>query len=308
MKLPSYIRLSRHHVYCFRRRIPHDLLGIFPVGEVRHSLKTKDRKIAVQRARELALRIDLLFERVRAMANNKNDEDEGLRFDLTVAVEAQAPGLNFKIDYDPLKPEERDEADRRLAELHKLLPSQPAQRIQVALPSESLAVVIQAFFDKSEIGRRRDKAATVRKDQDALRLFSEVVGAAVPAMAVAQEHAVKFANTLESRGLAANTKNNHMGAVSKFSQWMTGWRPELGHKKLDFRALRFKVEKRSDEQREAFSDDEVLRILRDEQFLAFRTSEPHKFWFTYIAAYAGMRVRSNTPQSSTLNSPAPVYG
>jgi integrase len=135
-----------------------------------------------------------------------------------------------------------------------------------------------------------DKAATVRKDRDALTLFQEVVGPDVPVNAITQSQAVRFSDALAGRGLAPNTMNNHMGAVSKFSKWMAGRHPEYRHTKLDFSALRYKVDKRADEQRDAFTDTEVARVLQDSRLARFKTREPHKFWLPYIAAYSGLRL------------------
>jgi integrase len=84
--------------------------------------------------------------------------------------------------------------------------------------------------------------------------------------------------------------NNHMGAVSKFSNWVHGRHPHARHDKLEFSTLRFKVDKRPDEQRAAFTVPEVKRILEDERLLGFRAHKPEKFWLPYIAAYSAMRV------------------
>jgi integrase len=299
MRVPGYLRITRHHVYCFRRRVPDDLLGRFASNELRCSLATKDKKEAVRRARVLALKIDLLFERLRTMANDKQEEADKqkeadpLQVDLSHEIDLRELGLGLhKIDYDPNKPGEKEEADRRIAQLTQLAGSASPAAPVAASGGETgrLARVIQDFFSPTEVGRRRDKASTVRKDRDALTIFQAAVGADTAPGQLSQRDAVRFAEVLENRGLAANTVNNHLGAVSKFSKWLQGRRPEFRHTRLDFSSLRHKVDKRADEQRQQFTVAEVAQILQDADLAAFRKRDPHKFWFPHIAAYSGMRV------------------
>ena len=79
----------------------------------------------------------------------------------------------------------------------------------------------------------------------------------MPMQGVKQQHAVDFSQALDARGLMPNTKNNHMSSVSKFSGWVAGSRPAVAHTALSFKTLRFKQEARDDEQRAAFTDEEV---------------------------------------------------
>lgn len=288
MKLPSYLHVSRHHVFVFRRRVPDDLRAHFNSDELRCSLRTRNKQEAVRVARAMALKTDLVFERLRAMG--KKTKDSVIRADMLYRLEL--PEWKFELDYDPSKAGETEEADRRISEAHALAKS-------VALPSvtgpvtaggPTLNAMVDEFLSESEIRRRKDKPATVRKDKDALALFQKVAGGETPIHQVSQTEANTFSASLDLRELAPNTMNNHMGAVSKFSKWVHGRHPKARHDKLDFSTLRHKVDKRPDEQRAAFTVPEVKRILEDERLLEFRMHEPEKFWLPYIAAYSAMRV------------------
>ena len=295
--MPGYLRVSRHHVYVFRRRVPHDLSGRFPSDEVRKSLRTKDKRTAVKLARLLALRIDLLFDKVRSMPEGAGDDDDSLKVKMMVSFDLRDVGLGkMDIDYDPTKPGEQAEADRRLAEVRQLLEQRkaspasiPASRQPVAVVP-SLAQLVEAFLSEREIARRADKLSTARKDRDALALFCDVAGADIPSTEISQTLAEKFEQRLMSRNLDPSTANNYMGAVSKFSSWVQGRRPEIGHKKLDFSEYRFKLNKRADEQRLAFTSEEVRSILLHQRVRESKMAEPHKFWLPYIAAYSGLRL------------------
>jgi len=72
MKLPSYIHLSRHRIYKFRRRIPDDLTNHLAGNEIRLTLSTSDRREAIRRARIIAVETDALFEKVHAARQSRN--------------------------------------------------------------------------------------------------------------------------------------------------------------------------------------------------------------------------------------------
>ena len=99
MKLPSYLSLSRHHVFRFRRRVPDDLRRYFRSNELRRSLRVRDKREAVHAARLLALRTDLLFEELRSVKNGKKKPDESLRQDMISEADLSELGLGkYKID------------------------------------------------------------------------------------------------------------------------------------------------------------------------------------------------------------------
>ena len=119
MKLPAYLRISRHHVYSFRRRIPDDLQDRFATNELRYSLKTKDRRQAIRLSRICALKVDLLFDYLRRMAKKKNPKGELLKTDMVVSFDMGELG-RLAIDYDPTKAGEKEEVDRRIEQLQKV--------------------------------------------------------------------------------------------------------------------------------------------------------------------------------------------
>lgn len=292
MRLPGYLRVSRHHVYCFRRRVPRDLRHLLSFGELRCSLRTSDRRRAVQLARVVAFKTDFYFEHVR-MSRKKDDREEA---EFRAGLIATLTGGSLKIDYDPVKPGEKDEAERLMAEFHKRSAAAPAPVLAAESEGLTLSDLVKAFLSAAEIKRRGDKVATVRKDSDALRLFEEVVGGNMPVRLVNQSCAVAYARRLGELGpdgtakRSDNTQNNMMGCVSKFSRWVHGARPECGHQRMNFEVLRVKVQTRPDEQRAAFTVDEVRSILSSPELAAFQHKAPHKFWMPLIAAYSGLRI------------------
>lgn len=74
--MPSQIHIfNRKGTYYFRRRIPKDLLSLYPSQQVIFSLKTKDRREADRLARIESVKLDHEFERQRSTLSAPSGED-----------------------------------------------------------------------------------------------------------------------------------------------------------------------------------------------------------------------------------------
>jgi site-specific recombinase XerD len=254
-------------------------------------------------ARLLALKTDVVFHHLRCTPFMSSD-DELLRADLIWRLDLSELGLGkHEIEYDPSKPGEKEEADRRIAEIsaHMAAASRPAPARKRSAPV--LAEIIEEFLSAREVKRRKNKPATVRKDRDALTVFQFMVGSTTLISDVNQSHAKQFADHLETRNIAPNTMNNYMSTISKFSDWLMERRPDLHPKPLSFKTLRFHTEKRADEEREQFTVAEVRRILCHPMMLAFKEAQPYKYWLPQLSAYQAMRVE----EIAQLDPTADIY-
>ena len=65
--------ISQDRIYYFRIRVPLALVPLIKGTELRRSLRTSDRADAIGRARVLAVKADLLFERLKAMRKKGTD-------------------------------------------------------------------------------------------------------------------------------------------------------------------------------------------------------------------------------------------
>jgi hypothetical protein len=72
-KRAGHLHQNRHGVFYFRRAIPATIRSQFTQREIYRSLRTMSRSSAIIRSQAFGLVTDLLFRKLRAMANNKND-------------------------------------------------------------------------------------------------------------------------------------------------------------------------------------------------------------------------------------------
>jgi hypothetical protein len=84
MDLPSQIHVfNRSGTYYFRRRVPKDLLSLYPSGQIIFSLKTKDWKEADRLARAESVKLDQEFQRQRTHLMARSDgqlSDEDIKY------------------------------------------------------------------------------------------------------------------------------------------------------------------------------------------------------------------------------------
>lgn len=317
MNTSSFLKLSRHNVYIFRRRIPKALANFFKTNELRISTKTSDKKIALHIARSIANESDLLFERLK---NNQNMADKKGLTGLSKELEHwQAKNrLRTQLDEESdLRIQEMIENKRHIKELeatHEQVLNQQQATYKLAIDSVTnlvseklynsptplksdikLSVLVDDFFSSESLSVRGNAIATQRKDRDSLNLFIEIIGDKLISQ-LGQPDAVKFAKACPLYGRqdgvkrAVSTVNGYMNSVSKFSGWVASLHSETGHVKLDFSKLRFKRTKRPADEREAFTDEEVLKIFNHPELSTFKIEDPAKYWLPYIAAYSGARL------------------
>jgi hypothetical protein len=58
---PTYLHVSRHGVFYFRITVPQGLRALFGSREIRHSLKTRERRTAIPLARQCTTHYEALF-------------------------------------------------------------------------------------------------------------------------------------------------------------------------------------------------------------------------------------------------------
>ena len=331
MNTSSYLKLSRHNIYIFRRRIPKALLDFFRTNELRISTKTSDKKSALHIARSIANESDLLFKQ---LITNKNMTDEK---DL---IEKQAHMIALQRTVDRakltnyLRNQLEEESDLRnqeaLENVRRIRDIEASHRDALNLQGDTFKTAIQVmsahiperqnnrsgtlkndlklselvsdYFSGESLERRNIKPATIRKDRDSLKLFLEIIGDKNISQ-VSQADAVIFADSCPTYGRenrsrrAISTINGYLNSISKFSGWITSIHSELGHVELNFSDLRTRRTVHSSAERSAFTNEEVLKILNHTKLLNFKIEEPVKYWVPYIAAYSGARLEEITQLS-----------
>lgn len=304
MKLPSYLRLTKFNTYVFRRRIPKSLLSYFETNEIRISLGKISKPIAIIYSRQIAFEVENIFYRLES---NLIVEEKPtiLKQLLTYKKSLIVKDEQIEMLEDLLNKQESSikESHRALVEKHKdeielvkdILIARLGKPAKTLKKSILLSAAIELYFAPESIEDRGDKLATVRKDRDSLKLFLEIIGNK-PISEIDKADAAEFKSKVPLHGRKGKTKrapstvNCYMNSVGKFSGWLDANHSKEGHVKLDFSKLRIKKTKKPSEERDAFSLDEVKKMLSNPKLLNFKITDPAKYWLPYIAAYTGARL------------------
>lgn len=303
MKLTSYLQISRHNIFVFRRRIPNDLKSLFGSNEYRLSLSTSNRKCAIRYTRIVANHLDELFFRLRySMKSDKNNRDELVNLirekKVSIKLDIQAEAFAEKLLDQSLDHKRQLNSIKAQHEREINLINEAAGRTSLKTVSETskripkLSELIDDFMSEKQLLRRKDAPSTARKDRDSLNHFLSIIGDKLISE-VSQADAATFSEkmlTHDARKLRQpNTINNAMSSISKFSKWVAGAHSEFGHSKLDFTALRHKKVKRADEERSMFEQSELQKIFSHSLMKKMRTEKVEDFWLLHISLYSGMR-------------------
>ena len=305
MKLPSYLRITRHNIYVFRRRIPKDVEHYFYTNEIRKSLYETNKNKAVIKARILALKCEEIFYCLRndyPMSKELSKELSDLikhKKELIAKDERLAEKEEIVWDlHRKILAERKAHAEQLEREL-TVVKSTASTAIETAYKPKGkevlLSELVRNYFDENELKRRGESLSTIRKDKEAITLFLDFVGDKYIST-VTQSDAAKFSQIITTyktkidKPRAALTANKYLNSISKFSGWITAFHSETNHTKLDFSNYKFKNKTKPSEARDAFTDAEVSRILNSPDYAKQRNLSPAVFWLICIAAYSGARL------------------
>ena len=301
------MRLSRHNVYIFRRRIPKKFQALFRTNEIRQSLNTSDFRLAKSLSRMLTAELENLFINLEIIMSKDStpkyqdlmslikQKQTLLKYQIAneeMRVAIIDNSIEFKATVKALKQAHSDELGR-INGIAKLYSEKPATAPENEL---NLGDAINEFFNPLEIDRRKDKPATVRKNRDSLNLFAEIIGKDKLLSKVGQVEAVKFSKEIINYGLkndkkrAANTINGYISSVSKFNDWVRAIHSKANHSKIEWKILRHKKVSKSRDSRDLITDAEFRKIINYPEFISCKTEDKSVFWLIMIGAYSGMRL------------------
>lgn len=126
---PSYLTKNRHGTFYFRMVIPAPLRTLInSKREVRRSLKTDSRRLAIKRARQFAVRYETAFDKaISSMTTTRDGDDVLTEEDIKLLEELDLPAAGAWSDQpsntppEPILTDEQIEARQRRREVERLL-------------------------------------------------------------------------------------------------------------------------------------------------------------------------------------------
>lgn len=311
-----HLLLSRHHIYYFRLAIP---LGLRSHArgrrEIRLSLQTRDRRLAIIRAHQLSA-----YAKLHLWHAIDKKEGGGMAFD-----PASIRKLNVKIseggyELSDIKPGEEDLALLLAKKLQgELVQGNPSPAAEPArkLSSITFSELFLKFADERKRGGEWS-TKTEKEFASSINLVKELMGdlplhqitrecmrgvkedlllvpPRVRIMRDTKNFPVKFVVDLQKSKKAqgkeiivldGSTINNNLGRIHSVFQWA---RDQGYMTENPVSNMQIKVSDR-EAKRLPFELDEVKKIFKSPIFLERKYRKPFQYWGPTIAIYGGMRL------------------
>ncbi len=272
----NFIERSRHGtVFYFRRRVPRDLRERLGRCHIYVSLRTLERRVAIVRARVLAVRTDRAFEEMRLMAREKGSNL--FRTDYTLGIDLdEFTGKPKKVSITDIKPGEED----AVAAL--------AAKFGVGKGGATGAHTPTIREALTEIAASSELKPSTRKEYARHgELLAAHFGDDRRLGEIDQAQFAAFVEKLKARPeWEQKTVNNVIVNCGRVFNYYIGRNPAVPA--ITTKGLKFKRSRPAGQDRDAFTLDEMQAII--ENAARYRHAEPSKWWITVVTAFLGCRV------------------
>lgn len=285
----NFLTSSRHgSIYYFRRRVPKDLDPIIGKSHIFQTLNTSHRNEATVLARALAVKTDVIFQRLRAM---KKKADEGFQVDYTLALEFDDSGSIRKLHVDAQADESEAVAIAIKAALQsrsELPPVSHGRSLPIA--GISASELYENYFHEG-IGSSRWKDADSTRQYDYNPIWARFsVHVQTHGLTVAAAKAYR-AEVL-STNLALKTKFKSLSRVHSVIVY------GVEHHDLDEKmltSLKFsrqvaKSNKSKSNNYLPFTNEELELLFHSEQYQKNSFKKPSQYWLPLLGLYTGARL------------------
>nr|WP_321466392.1 site-specific integrase [uncultured Desulfobulbus sp.] len=302
--------LQRHPssgILYFRRSVPARLRPVFGRTEIKRSLNTCDKKVALPLAMRLNVEVDKLFlnlEKNGPMAKQKLGliTINGLTLPSGAKAESvvvdtgddekdvEAAGKLLGIDSATSPPEKSTNLDdsAKLDEVAKKYRDEKVQegswRSKTAAEHEALhELLIQVLgnIDVSTIGHKE-----ARQFKETLLKLPANMGKGTYAGKTARQ--ILREDIPESARMSTKTINEKIQRVSS----LFGWAVRQGYAQLNpFGGLKMRNQRKASEERAVFDSGDLKKIFDPERFSLEKLRKPFKYWCPLLALYTGARAK-----------------
>lgn len=305
LRLPSYITL-RENTYHFRYVLPADVREHFGRREVKRSLKTSDRRIAVQLAKTLSFDVWKQISKVREMSNPYLNE--------MIMKGITIPFGDFgNITIDHIETDDSKPIKEELAALETVLKNIPTPNNNInsnkKLPKQiyKLSDLIKAYEDERQSARRW-KQKTYDENHAIYNLLLEVAGDVLTA-GFSYELANEVKQTISKLPpnknkkfpgipiedvLAMGLKQCEIRTLNKYlNRYATLFDYGVKHGYVEanyFQGMQVKLRKNVKDAVDPFDSDELQKIFSTDVFTKNKRAKDYYYWLPLLGLYTGARI------------------
>lgn len=318
MRVPAYFFQSLESIYYFRMRVPTDLQPIFNRTELKKSLRTKSKTVALRRCRQYVAAAEQVFESLRLShfkAELTGTSPTGQSVDLSASEQKDSPptirdrekelwNKVFNAESSTSNNESLPTPDST-PEPAPALPSSmipPVQQVSKRIP---LSELIRLYI--ADITDLRGREISKGIEKNLLRFMEIVTDKPIDRYTVEDKQRYreilqqmpKCVNRTQYHGrtiediiktklpahelLSIKTVNMRLIEVATMFNWAVNNGLVDSH---SFKNAVLKIQKSDDAERPAVSDADIKTIIEN---LPQSPAEPSRYWIPLLACFTGMR-------------------
>jgi len=319
MRNPTYFFQSLESVYYFRMRVPTDLQPIFKRTELKKSLRTRSKAVALRRCRQYVAATEQVFESLRlshfkAELTGTNPTDQ-LR-DLTALKQLDSPPtirdrekelwnkLLMAADMVTGNNDSHPTLDST-PEPAPALPIPPIPPVQQVIQRIPLSELIRLYI--SEVTDQRGQVIARGIEKNLFRFMEIVTDKPIDCYSV--EDKLRYREILQQMPKCVNRTQYHGRTIEDIIKTKLPAHELLSIKTVNMRLIEaatmfnwavnnglvdshsfknavLKIQKSDDAERPAVSDADIKTIIEK---LPRSQTEPSRYWVPLIACFTGMR-------------------
>jgi integrase len=299
IRISSHLKRNRFGVFYFRRAIPFVIAAHFQQREIYRSLGTCDRRDAIMRSQAFGAVTDLLFRKLKSMANKKN---KPIQQDMVFELDLDGFG-SIKMDM------EADEIEAGKAIIsHAIDRLAPLMKGQVSKSAESttlFSVAVQDYLQEFEAGGPRPETvldyrgdfaqfmqitgdvSVASLKHEELNSLKKKLSALPPNINKAKALRGKTIDEILAMKLPAQSARNVQKKWQRLQSFLD-WAEGQGLVEKNY--AKGKKPKAPTSSREKFSDDDLGRLFESSHYADALYKEPFQYWVPLIAAFTGARL------------------
>jgi len=319
MRVPTYFFQSLESIYYFRMRVPTDLQPIFKRIELKKSLRTKSKTLALRRCRQYVAAAEQVFESLRLShfkAELTGTSPTGQLVDLTALEkldshrtirdrEKELWNAVFKAADSATSNNDPLPAPNSAPEPAPALPYSPILPVQQVSQRIPLSELIRLYI--TEVTDQRGQVIAKGIENNLLRFMEIVTDKPINQYSVEDklqyrdvlQAMPKCINRKEYQGmsiddivnmerpadelLSIKTVNMRLIDVATLFNWAVNNAVIESH---PFKKAVLKIQKSDDAERPAVSDADIKVIIEN---LPRSQAEPSRYWVPLLACFTGMR-------------------
>lgn len=300
MYTPSYL-FSRGGIFYFRIAIPARLRpALSGLTELRCSLFTRDKKIALTKCRILSLQAERILNQAKALVMTKQDPN---RLALIVRYN---PKEGLYVESDPGNPEDgalaiaaiqhfapvlaAAEQSRPVIDREEFLREMNLANALSGIPpiaSRSSRVLSALRDDYMKVHGAKWRPRTADDYRSCIQLFIDTVGD-LPIQSVNKKTVSDFKVAMSSK-MSPRTLDKKLIAIKGVVDYAITTGDFVGDNPFSGQLVMKKRDKRKRPGYKEFTPDE-LKLIFGKDYLPYKKSKPHFFWVPPIGLFSGARI------------------